>query len=123
MGRRVRPAGGRARTGVGAVERTLLAAVELFESLELFSPAHRAQTERRRACNVPVCPRATDSYPAYLLPAPTPDSTPDPLTDIRPRRYFFRLYAYEERRTGAPAPTACPLLPPLIAYATLSSLF
>lgn len=102
MGRRVRRAGGRARTGVGAVERTLLAAVELFE---LFSPAHRAQTERRRACNVPVCPRATDSYPAYstgyILPAPTPD----PLTDTAPgSRRFATMYETEPAPFGAPLP-------------------
>ena len=123
MGRRVRRAGGRARTGVGAVERTLLAAVELFESLELFSPAHRAQTERRRACNVPVCPRATDSYPAYSTGLYTPRAhTPDPLTEISHPGPGVLLRCTKPAPFGAPL-HACPVLQPLITYATLSSLF
>jgi hypothetical protein len=71
-------------------------------SLELFSPArHRAQTERRRACNVPVCPRATDSYPAYSTGLYTPRAHTRPAHRYRTRVPAF-CYDVRNRRPSAP---------------------
>ena len=99
MGRRVRRAGGRTRTGVGAVERDIARGRgrELFELFSDFT-RHRAQTERRRACNVPVCPRATDSYPAYSTGLYTPRAHTRPAHRYRTRVPAFCYTMYE---TGA----------------------